>query len=303
MGKPTVSVIIPTYKSRGGLQIAVDSAINQSYHNLEIIVVDDNNPDTSERNSTEDVMLEYTNNPRVLYLKHECNKNGAAARNTGIKAASGDYIAFLDDDDEWYPDKVEKQLEYLKNHLDCQCVYCLANVNGRKEFSTPYEGNAIIPILMNRTKMFTPSLMFTKSSLVSIGGFNESYRRHQDYELLVKFFAKGYKICCLKEILIDIHGLGGNQISSDEFILLKKSFLDLFKSQIDVLNLKHKGIRRKIIVANYVVVFDTTLARHQYKLAWKLFVTYFPQSPSAFISQCWFLIKGHISRKISFRNK
>ena len=298
MNKPLISVIIPTYNSRGGLIRSIESALKQTYLKIEIIVVDDNNPDTPARYSTENNMDLYKNNSKVIYIKHECNKNGAAARNTGIKYAKGEYIAFLDDDDEWLEEKLSKQYDYLKSHNECDCVYCYSSLNGKKEYIIPYEGNAIVPLLMNRTKMFTPSLMFTKSSLISIGGFDESFRRHQDYELLVKFFNKGYRICCLKEKLTIIRGLGGNKPSIENFVLLKERFLEVFANVIDDLDKDNKGIKNKIISSNFAVVWDGAIASKNVKIAHNIFKKYFFISPIAFISQIIFIYKGRISRKL-----
>lgn len=297
MKLPLISVIIPTFESRGGLGRAIDSVLQQDYDNLEIIVVDDNNPNTAARESTEDLMKRYLNNPIVKYVKHERNINGAAARNTGIREAKGEYIAFLDDDDEWLPPKLTTQYNLLQEKKECDCAYCYAYVQGKQEWTIPYEGNAIIPLLMNRTKMFTPSLLFTKKSLTAIRGFDESFKRHQDYELLVRFFSHGFKICCARTPLIVIHGLGGGRITVEDFVKLKERFLLLFANQINNLEKGHRGIKRRIIVSNYVVVFDSALASKHYRIAWNMVKKYFFISPSTFISQCYFLAKGHINRK------
>ena len=92
--KPLVSVIIPTYSRPVFLKRCLDSVLNQTYPNIEVFVVDDNNPDTDARSETEKTMEAYKENPRVTYLKHEKNKNGSAARNTGWKASHGEYITF-----------------------------------------------------------------------------------------------------------------------------------------------------------------------------------------------------------------
>ena len=220
-----VSIIIPTYKNRGGLTTSVDSAIRQTYQNIEVIIVDDNPPDSEERHFTEQIMEGYLADPRVRYIKHAENKNGAAARNTGINSSTGEYIAFLDDDDEFLESKIERQVEYLKTHSRYSAVYCLSYVNGKKEIIHPYEGDASIPLLMCRTKMFTPSLMFRREALLSIRGFDENFSRHQDYELLLKFFANGYKIGCLQEYLTIVHSLGGNKPDARKSLDIKKKNL------------------------------------------------------------------------------
>ena len=114
-----VSVIIPTYKRSHFLQRAIDSVLNQTYKNLEIIVVDDNEPNSDFRKKTEMKMQKYADNTKVVYIKNNKNLGGALARNEGIFNATGDYITFLDDDDIYLPQKIEVQLGYmLKNDWD-----------------------------------------------------------------------------------------------------------------------------------------------------------------------------------------
>lgn len=297
-----VSVIIPSYKSRGGLVDSINSVLQQTYNDFEIIVVDDNNPDTVERHDTEVIMAKYSGNDKISYIKHEINKNGAAARNTGIKAAKGEYVAFLDDDDIWMPTKLEKQLSFLSNHKEYDCVYCMATYNGVSDVAIPYEGNAIIPLFKIRTSMYTPSLFFTKASLDKIGGFDESFKRHQDYELLAKFFINGFKIGCVKEALIDIRGLGGNQLDIKRQIDLKKQFLSKFDDQLSLLEGQNKGIRKSIIVSQFVMVFYAALSQKEFIIAAKLFLNYFPKSPSSFCSQFSFLVKRYIISRLKNRN-
>ncbi len=110
---PTVSVIIPTYNRANLVSRAIKSVLNQTYQDFEIIVVDDCSED-----NTEEIVKSF-NDSRIRYIKHKKNKGGSAARNTGIKRARGKYIAFLDDDDEWLPSKLEKQImlfEKLSKH-------------------------------------------------------------------------------------------------------------------------------------------------------------------------------------------
>lgn len=277
-----VSIIIPTYKSRGGLIKSVDSALRQSYPDIEVIVVDDNSPDSLERKSTEHIMMAYENEPRVIYLKHKENKNGAAARNTGIHYSTGDYIAFLDDDDEFLETKIERQVEYLETHDKYSAVYNYSYVNGKKETIHPYEGDVSIPLLMCRTKMFTPSLMFRREALDAIGGFDESFRRHQDYELLLKFFANAYEIGCLREYLTIVHSLGGNKPDANKSLEIKEQFLQTFDGVISSLDNKNPGIRNQIIAANYEAIFESCLSQRKWKLAASVFRKYFFMSPATF---------------------
>lgn len=295
-----ISVIIPSYKSRGGLQMSVDSVLAQSNSTIEVIVVDDNNPDTPEREATEELMQKYADDNRVIYIKHEANKNGAAARNTGIRASRGEYIAFLDDDDSWKDDKLEKQLDFLKSHPEFDAVYTFTqNSKGYIPWTIPYEGDVIIPLLMNRSRMYTSTLLMTRKSVLAIGGFDESFRRHQDYEFLVKFFNEGFKIGCIQEALTIYTPLGGNSPKGKDFEFLKDKYLAAFGTVIDELEKNHKGIKRKIFASNYAVVFYTYMARHEYGLALSLFIRKLFISPVAFLAQVKFMLKGKTKRMVS----
>ncbi|MCR0235261.1 glycosyltransferase [[Clostridium] innocuum] len=102
----------------------MESVINQTYPYLEIIVVDDNDPSSNERYMTEDLLCKYLIDKRVIYIKHDRNKNGSAARNSGYKKSKGDYIMFLDDDDEFEKTKVEVQQKNLSGlSKDWGCNY------------------------------------------------------------------------------------------------------------------------------------------------------------------------------------
>lgn len=130
---PLISVIIPTYKRASFLARAINSVLEQTYPQVEIIVVDDNNPDSEFRAETEKIMGNYINVPSVQYVRHTQNCNGAAARNTGIECSRGMYICFLDDDDWYMPHKLEKQYQYLQQYPQYRAVYCGwgAGWNGR----------------------------------------------------------------------------------------------------------------------------------------------------------------------------
>ena len=113
MNEPLVTVIITTYKRPDKIERAIDSVINQTYPNIELIVVDDNIKDTQERKETEKIVERYSN---IRYIKNEKNLGGALSRNVGIKEANGEFISFLDDDDKYKPTKIEEEYKcYLEN--------------------------------------------------------------------------------------------------------------------------------------------------------------------------------------------
>src|SRR5690554_5294753 len=113
-----VSVIIPTFRRADSLKKAIQSVINQSYNNIEIIIVDDNDGDDFFRAATKKTVKDSFMEFPLIYIEHLHNKGLPTARNTGINVANGEYIAFLDDDDEWLPQKLEKQLALFSSLSD-----------------------------------------------------------------------------------------------------------------------------------------------------------------------------------------
>ena len=110
-----VSVVIPTYSRSDTLERALNGILKQTYQNLDIIVVDDNPPNSVYRLFVQQIIKKYASDQRIRYIQNTQNLGGAGARNVGIEAAKGEYIAFLDDDDEYYPEKIEKQLKVFLN--------------------------------------------------------------------------------------------------------------------------------------------------------------------------------------------
>lgn len=292
----TVSVIIPTYKNRGGLQRSVESALKQDYAGLiEVIVVDDNNPESGFRKSTEELMRAFADNPKVKYLKHEVNKNGAAARNTGIKAATGDLIAFLDDDDIFLDGKLTKQINYLAAHPEFDAVYCLAR---KEKYGAPQmviEGDGTRKILLLESNFYTPSLLFKKKALEAINGFDETFKRHQDYELLLRYFKAGFKIGCVPEILIEIGcNRGENTPSGDKLEELKKHFFAKFDTFIENEDNKTPGFASKVYAKHYAGVFLSHIKNHHWCMALRTLVKYFPKSPQTFYRVLSSSVKAHL---------
>lgn len=294
--EPSVSVVIPSYKNRGGLINSIESVLSQDYKNIvEIIVVDDNNPDSEYRIATEKLMERYNSNKIIKYICHEHNKNGAAARNTGIKASCGDLIAFLDDDDIFLDGKITKQVKYLNANKDKDAVYCHARSDGFQLPTCVIEGDGSREILLLTSNFYTPSLMFRKEALVDINGFDESFRRHQDYELLLRFFASGHKIGCVPEVLIEIGGNdGSNSLCGEKLNQLKTYFFDKFENYILFEDEKTPGFRNQVYAKHYAIVFLKHIQYHYWKMAVSVFFRFFFKSPIYFTRECINRLKAHI---------
>lgn len=240
---PLVSVIIPTYKRPDTLDRAIKSVLNQTYQNIEVVVVDDNNPDSEGRFLTIEKMNEFATNSKVIYIKHEKNKNGSAARNTGARVSQGKYLAFLDDDDEFLPPKIAMQVEKMESLSNdwAACYTCSYDeFNGERKLSKTEsrEGNLFIEALKRNFKSGAGSnLLVRKTVFDELGGFDESFIRNQDYEIVVKIFTK-YKIAYIDQPGLVIHAHVGSK--SVDYDKVTEQFINSFKKYIDRLPLKEQ---------------------------------------------------------------
>lgn len=249
--EPLVSVIITTYKRNDMIGRAIDSVLKQTYKNIEIIVVDDNDPNTEHRKLTEEKMSQYTNNVNFKYIKHEKNKNGAAARNTGIKESSGEIVCFLDDDDWFVQDKVEKQVKYLLNNSKFNGVYCGWDRAG-KVVLPKKEGDLSYELLSGTNLIYTNTIMMWKKCAINCKGWDERFKRNQEAAFLLRFFSNGYKIGVVSECLV------GFDISDRSNVLDPKKneeqfvfYLNQHKNLIDKLENESKGIKKSIYSYRY----------------------------------------------------
>lgn len=243
-----VSIIIPTYKRSNRIKRAIDSVLSQDYKNFELIVVDDNDPSDIERKLTEEAVNEYLSLPYFKYIQHDRNKNGSAARNTGIKASSGDYITFLDDDDEYYPHKIGLQVQIL-NNLDhniwgaCYTLYDKIDQYGKLQVSSELvEGNLLVQALSKNLYIGSGSnFMVTRKALNDINGFDESFKRNQDLEFLVRLLTK-YKMKSISSSTFLIHNeIRENKFTFEELMDINSKYRKTFKRTIDSLNTKEQS--------------------------------------------------------------
>ena len=187
-----ISVIIPTFNRSDNLERAVSSVLACTGQ-FEIIVVDDNGVGTECQLANEKVLNKYFPLNNFVYLTHEKNMNGATARNTGLTVAKGEYVTFLDDDDEFLPDRISS-LERIISSSNPDFIFSnvIVKKRGLYELVTNFEVKSkeeYQKVLLNCESFFgTGSNLVCKKTLVDkIGGFDTSYIRHQDFEFMLRY--------------------------------------------------------------------------------------------------------------------
>lgn len=266
---PLVSCIIPSYKRNDMIMRAIDSVLAQTYSNIEILVVDDNEKGSDYSIVLEKIVNRY-NDERVKLLKQSRHINGAAARNFGIRLSNGEYIAFLDDDDEWLPTKLEKQINFLANNQEYNAVSTLSSVYAggkliysQKEYNVD---NLQLKVFLREVDITTPTFLASKQSLVNMGAFDEALLRHQDLQLFVAYLEK-YKIGLLPEVLIKIHSDSEiNRPNVDKLIQIKR---DYFKSVDKYIKKYSKSTQRRIICNHNFEIAYVAFKERKYFLTLK----------------------------------
>jgi glycosyltransferase involved in cell wall biosynthesis len=192
---------VPTYKRSKYLKRALDSILGQTYTNLEIVLIDDNPPEDEEAALTAKVVESYRQDARIVYLKTSGSIGGGAARNLGLKHCGGAYIAFLDDDDRYLPDKIETQLKFmLENDLDMsyQDVQWFDENEQVLEYRrhdrvTDFSREGLMRVHLQVPIAPTSIYMVRSAALHGVKGFGE-VPRGQDFYFMLSCIEAGLKI-------------------------------------------------------------------------------------------------------------
>lgn len=295
-----VSVVIPTKDRYSQLSRAVESVMNQSYENTEIIIIDDGSTD-----KTEDLIAEMKRNSKfpILYRKNSTSLGGAVSRNRGSEIASGEYIAFLDSDDEWKADHLKEALFFLKNKPFNGCFSDYSIVNG-EETTLVYENKieekqSMIDLFFSRKiDPRTSTFVFEKKKFDAVK-FDEQQKKHQDWDLMLRF-SKKFKMGLTEKNNVVIHHDAGNRMSAKmyhpatEYFLgkhLKDAssdagivFLTFLSWRTVVLEGKKQGYTLYKKYINRLLETTPTL-RKEDKV--KLFILRFPASTVQFVDFLW----------------
>ena len=216
MEKEKVSIIIPTYNRAYCIERSIRSVLAQTYQEFELIVVDDGSSD-----NTQDV-VNSIGDGRVRYIPMPENKGVAAARNEGVRQAAYEYIAFQDSDDVWKPDKLEKQMQALRENPQAGMVYCAYEWHEEDGSSgiTPDEGmplrdkrGDIYIKLLCRNTIGAPTVLARKECFMKAGLFCENMTCLEDWEFFLRI-AKTHEILFLEEPLVVVY-MRDNGVSSN----------------------------------------------------------------------------------------
>lgn len=266
--QPLVSVIIPTFNRSSFLHDAIQSVLNQSYKNFEIIVVDDNSSDNTE------TVVNNFNNSQIRYVKNKTNLQAPGSRNVGISIAKGEIVGFLDDDDIWFNNKLSLQIPLFSNEK-VGLVYGGMNLffieEGLSYNTQPSkEGDIITDMLIENVVGGTVSVLVRKQILEK-EIFDTSFPAREEYDLWIRIL-KHYEARCIKQPLLRANYR--NQIQR------VSTNVDSYVKGIELLNKKHAHFinqklskkqkkRRKseqyfFLGSQAVKVFNLSLARRYY---------------------------------------
>ncbi len=229
-----ISVVIPTYNRSGLIERAVKSVTQQTYENLEIIVVDDGSEDDTE------AVVNSIKDNRIRYIKLPANSGVSNARNKGVEYATGSLVAFQDSDDYWRPRKLEKQMEYWKEHPEFRMIYCAYSYSKNGDYlgKVPadeergvLEGKIFEHLLMQNT-IGAPTILADKECFQACGGYDTSFSSIEDWEFVIRF-SKDYEIGYVDEILVDAYFTeGGVTAGTGAFFECRCRMIAAYKEEL-----------------------------------------------------------------------
>jgi len=219
---PIVSIVMPAYNAAAYIGEALDSVFEQTFTDYEVIVVNDGAPDTVE---LERALVPYMS--RIRYIKQE-NLGAGAARNEGVRTAQGEFIAFLDADDLWFPNYLEEQLKFIRaNDVDLVCADAmhfgdspLAGKTYMEAFmeTAPVEGElTFLGLVSAEQSLITSGIVARRAPIIEVGLFDEALRNSQDFDLWLRLVRHGARLAYRKQLLLryrcQVNSLSGDEIN------------------------------------------------------------------------------------------
>jgi glycosyltransferase involved in cell wall biosynthesis len=290
-----VSVIIPTYNRAKFIQSAINSVLNQTFQDYEIIIVDDGSID-----NTESIVKRFSCE-NIKYIRHNGNKGEAESRNTGVKNSKTELIAFLDDDDEWLPEKLQAQIE-LMNQFGKQvgCIYTgfieIDTDNGSiLGKSVPQKRGDIYDDLLIENCVYTPSTVLVRSECFkNVGLFDTNIKFGTDYDMWIRI-SREYQFECIRDPLVK-YNVHQSRLSGDyeKFIEGQETILRKYGEILS----KHKKAKSRHLFELGLAYCETDRASKGRKALMKAIYLYPWGGRRYYINFCLSLFGGKIFRQI-----
>lgn len=254
MSCPMVTVVIPVYNRENTILRAINSVLQQTYKNIEVVVVDDGSTDATAS------IVKRCQDSRVHLICLPCNRGTNYARNRGIEKAKGEFIAFQDSDDEWLNDKLDRQMNYMqKKDIEASfSPYILYQGQQKSILPEDYQSeemyeHSIAQRLKKGNVVGTPTLLVKKEVVFQIGMFNENMKRLQDYEFVIRL-VKRFKLGYINQPLVKAYRMTQSISTDNEALIdayanlieMHADFVDL-ESILDILLVNHTFFEEGVI--------------------------------------------------------
>jgi glycosyltransferase involved in cell wall biosynthesis len=251
---PLVSVVLPTFNGAGRISGAVASVLQQDYPNLELLVVDDASTDSTAS------VIEAIRDPRLRLIRQEVNAGPYVARADAIAAAAGDLIAFIDDDDEWLPGKLRRQVDRFRAHHDVALVHSAVNdvfADGSSRLRALHRRANDYRENLCQDRLATSSVVVRRAAIETAGGFDTSLRAFGDWDLWVRIL-RSHTAAAIDEPLVTVTLRPGSiqRGSVEAFERTRRIVLDKHAGELRRLGLE----RRALSLHHYAVAAKLQLA-------------------------------------------
>lgn len=253
-----VTVVMPTFNRSELIESSVKSVLAQTYKNIELIIIDDNFPGSDARDKTKNI-ISNINDKRIIYVENDINCGPSLSRNKGISLATGDYLTFLDDDDEYVNTKIEKQVNYMiDNNLDlCFCDGAIYNTNNvllkekKRGNLLGLNKNELLRIHLTEHLTGTNTMMFKTNFLRKIGGF-DNVKAAEEYYLTTKTIEANGKIGNVELPLTKTYLHTGKHITTSNTKIITEN--DLFVHKQSYFNVLSKKDIKQIKCRHYATL-------------------------------------------------
>ncbi|MCD7859069.1 MAG: glycosyltransferase [Firmicutes bacterium] len=272
--QPRISVVIPTYQRSDLLGRALDSVYAQTYPNFEVVIADDNLPGSESAERTRSVLAPYQARGNLVYVQTAGAVGGGGARNLAISRASGEYVAFLDDDDRYLPDKLEKQLRFMQeNGLDL-CYQDVKWVDSneklvefrRMDYTGDFSQEGLLKAHILHSICPTAIYMVRRDKLLQTEGFGE-VSSGQDFILMLRCIESGMKIGYMPGAFVVQYLHKGERVSTGKSKIQGENMLYRLKHKY--LHLLRPSERRYVRFRHYAVLaFASLRTRWFLRAAW-----------------------------------